>query len=187
MLRTAAHEAHHIAQPVRQSESQMRFVERLRLDNVRRIDHYVAKLSRYRLPLLEQSERALLHVRRHLDETAVQVEEPQTVPTSRSRQYGRVAIDLHPCPSQALSQEVDLTDRLRRESNQVETLQSVLSQPQDVVLWVSGGPEARHSRIAGHGHQPSHLVLELNSLLIVRNSKTNMPQIHDRTESRSHR
>src|ERR1700756_4363779 len=187
MLRTAAHEAHHIAQPVRQSKSQMRFVERLGLDNVGRIDHYVAKLSRDRLPPLEQSERALLHFRRHLDETAVQVEEPQTVPTSRSRQHGRVAIDLHPCPSQALSQEVDLTDRLRRERNQVETLQSVLSYAQDVVLWVSGRPEERHPRIAGHGQQTPHLRVELNSLLIVRHSKTDMPQMRDRTESRSHR
>src|ERR1700739_2615236 len=150
MLRTAAHEAHQIAQPVRQSESQMRFVERLGLVDVRRIDHYVAELPRYRLPLLKQSERALLHARRHLDETAVQVEEPQTVPASRGRQHGWVAIDLYPCPSQALSQEIDLIDRLRRERNQFETLQSVLSYAQDVVLWISGRPEERHPRIAGY-------------------------------------
>src|SRR3954447_16050362 len=126
----------------------MRFVERLGLVDVRRIDHDVAELPRYRLPLLEQSERALLHVRRHLDETAVQVEEPKAVPTSRRRQHRRLAIDLHPCPSQPLSQEVDLTGRLRRERNQLETLQPVLSYAQDVVLWISGRSEERHPRIA---------------------------------------
>ena len=117
------------------------------------------------------------HIRGHLDGTAVDIEEPESVATTHRLQGSRLPHQLHTAYSETLGQTVDTRGVGHSIGHQVEALVGVLANAHDVVLGRALGREIRYVTVGSDVGQTPLSGVEVELLLVVGYSEIDMAEM----------